>query len=190
MWKYEKTLQYPVHITNKDLRMAKYIITQFGGANGELGATLRYLTQRYTMPDDKGKALLTDIATEEMAHIEIITAMIYQLMEGATVDEIKNAGIGGNFAVYDNALFPADPNGVPFTTSYVATTGDFIADIESDMAAEQRARATYEHLMDLTNDPDVLGPLSFLRQREIIHYQRFKELRNYYLENQIQRKNS
>lgn len=190
MWKYEKKLEYPVNITKKDLKMARYLSAQYGGPNSELSACLTYFNQRYTMPDDKGKALLTDIATEEMAHIEIITSMIYQLMEGATVEEIKNAGIGGQFAVYDNALFPADPAGIPFTTSYIATTGDFIADLESDMAAEQRARATYEHLMDLTNDPDVLGPLSFLRQREIIHYQRFKELRNYYLENKIQNKTS
>lgn len=187
MWKYEKRLEYPVNITKKDLKMAKYLSAQYGGPDSELAACLRYFNQRYTMPDDKGKALLTDIATEEMAHIEMITAMMYQLMEGATVEEIKANGLGGHFAMHDSGLFPSNPNGVPFTTSYIETTGDFIADLESDMAAEQRARATYEHLMDLTNDPDVLGPLSFLRQREIIHYQRFKELRNYYLENEVQK---
>lgn len=111
--------------------------------------------------------------------------MAIQLMQGATVDEFKNAGLEGNFAQHDSALFPTDANGVPFTATYTSTTGDYIADLESDMAAEQRARATYEHLMDMTNDPDVLGPLSFLRQREVIHYQRFKELRNYYLENKM-----
>lgn len=116
--------------------------------------------------------------------------MSYQLMKDATIEEIKNAGLGNVFAQQDNALFPSDATGIPFTAAYINTTGDFISDLESDMAAEQRARATYEHLMDLTDDPDVLGPLSFLRQREIIHYQRFKELRNYYLDNQIQRKNS
>lgn len=187
MWKYEKKLEYPVNITKKDLKMAKYLFAQYGGPDSELSACLRYLNQRYTMPDDKGKALLTDIGTEEMAHIEIISAMIYQLMEGATIDEIKSSGLGGFYAMHDSGLFPSDPNGVPFTTAYIETSGDFIADLESDMAAEQRARATYEHLMDLTKDPDVLGPLSFLRQREIIHYQRFKELRNYYLENKIQK---
>lgn len=185
MFKYEKKLQYPVNIKKKDLKMAKYLMSQYGGPDSELAACLRYLNQRYTMPDEKGKALLTDIATEELAHLEMISAMIFQLMKGATIEEIKNASLGGHFSMHDSALFLTDPNGVPFTTAYIEASGDFIADIESDMAAEQRARATYEHLMDLTDDVDVLGPLSFLRQREVVHYQRFKELRNYYLENQI-----
>ena len=185
MWIYEKKLQYPVNIRKKDLKMAKYLLSQYGGPDSELSASLRYLNQRYTMPDDKGKALLTDIGTEELAHLEIIATMAYQLMQGATIEEIKNAGLGGMFAQHDSGLFPTDAMGVPFTTAYIETSGDHIADIESDMAAEQRARATYEHLMDLTNDPDVLAPLSFLRQREVVHYQRFKELRNYYLDNKI-----
>ena len=185
MWIYEKRLQYPVNIRKKDLRMAKYLYSQYGGPDSELSAALRYLNQRFTMPDDKGKALLTDIGTEELAHLEMIGTMIYQLTKGATIEEIKNAGMGGMFAMHDSGLFPTDSMGVPFTSAYIETSGDHIADIESDMAAEQRARATYEHLMDLTNDPDVLGPLSFLRQREIVHYQRFKELRNYYLEKKI-----
>lgn len=185
MWKYVKKLQYPVNINNKDLKMAKYLLSQYGGPDSELAASLRYLNQRYTMPDDKGKALLTDIATEEFAHLEMISAMIYQLMKGATIEEMKNAGLGGHFAMHDSGLFINDPNGVPFTTSYIDTTGDHIADLESDMAAEQRARATYEHLMDLTDDPDVLAPLAFLRQREVVHYQRFKELRNYYLNKKV-----
>ena len=184
MFKYNKMLAYPINIKKKDLRMAKYIITQYGGPYGELGAALRYLNQRYDM-DDKGKALLTDIATEELAHVEMIAAMMYQLMKGATIEEIKEAGLEGNFTMHDGAIYPMSPTGEPFTTAYIAVTGDYIADLESDMASEQRARATYEHLMDLTNDPDVLGPLSFLRQREIVHYQRFKELRNYYLEKKI-----
>ena len=190
MWIYEKKLEYPVNIRKKDLKMARYLMAQYGGPTGELSAALQYLNQRYTMPDDKGKALLTDIGTEELAHVEMISAMAYQLMRGATTEEMKAAGLGGVFAQQDNALFPSDSGGIPFTAAYINTTGDFIADLESDMASEQRARATYEHLMDLTSDPDVLGPLSFLRQREIIHYQRFKELRNYYLENKIQRKDS
>ena len=182
MWVYHKKLEYPVNITKKDLKMAKALLSQYGGPYGEMAAAIQYLNQRYTMPDDKGKALLTDIGTEELAHIEIISTMIYQLMKDASLDEIKKSGLEGNFAQFDHALFPSDANGIPFSTTYISTTGDFIADLESDMAAEQRARATYEHLMDLTNDKDVLAPLSFLRQREIIHYQRFKELRNYYLE--------
>jgi len=185
MWVYKKKLEYPVNIRRKDLKMARYLTAQYGGPDSELAACLRYLNQRYTMPDDKGKALLTDIGTEEIAHLEIIASMIYQLMQGATIDELKQAGMGGMFAQHDGALFPTDAMGVPFTTSYIEASGDYIADLESDMAAEQRARATYEHLMDLTDDNDVLGPLSFLRQREIVHYQRFKELRNYYLENDM-----
>lgn len=185
MWAYEKKLQYPVNIRTKDLKMAKYLMSQYGGPDSELAAATRYLNQRYTMPDDKGKALLTDIGTEEMAHWEMIAAMISQLMKGASVEELKEAGLAGHFAQHDHALFINDANGVPFTTSYIEASGDYIADLESDMAAEQRARATYEHLMDLTNDPDILAPLSFLRQREIIHYQRFKELRNYYLEKKV-----
>lgn len=182
MWKYDKKLQYPVNITCKDLTMAKYLVTQFGGANGELGAALRYLTQRYTMPTDKGKALLTDIGTEELAHLEMISAMCYQLMDGATVEEMKAAGLASHYTEHGFALFPTDSNGVPFTVTYIASTGDPIADLAEDMAAEQKARATYENLMALTNNPEILAPLSFLRQREIVHYQRFLELYNEYLD--------
>ena len=182
MWKYEKTLQYPVNIKHKDLQMAKYIITQFGGANGELGALLRYLTQRYTMPDERGRALLTDIGTEEMAHMEMISAMVHQLMEGATIEEIKAAGLEGHYTEHGRALYPVNAQGASFTVDYFAVTGDPIADLAEDMAAEQKARAVYEHLMDLTDNPEILAPLSFLRQREVVHYQRFLELYNYYLE--------
>lgn len=185
MWKYEKKLQYPVNIKNKNLKMAKYIITQYGGPAGELAAAWQYLDQRYIMPDDRGKALLTDIGTEEFAHVEIISAMLYQMMQGATEEELEAAGLGGHYAQFGKDLFPADTFGNPFNMSYIKVSGDYIADLESNMGAEQRARATYEHLMDLTDDPDILGPLAFLREREIIHYQRFKELRNYYLKTKI-----
>lgn len=181
MWKYEKKLEYPINIKNKDLRMAKYLITQYGGSNGELAAALRYLNQRYTMPDEKGYALLTDIGTEELAHVEMIATMAYQLTKDATPEEMKAAGLGGNYAEHGNALYPTDANGVPFTVAYFATTGDPIADLEEDKAAEQKARAVYENLINLTNDPDVVAPLSFLRQREIIHFQRFKELQDEYM---------
>lgn len=176
MWKYEKKLQYPVNIKKKNVEMAKYIITQNGGYAGELGATLRYLNQRYTMPDEKGKAVLSDIATEEMAHMEIVSAMVYQLLDGATPEELKKAGLGSQYTEHGNAVYPQDANGAPFTAAYFAVSGDPLTDIAEDMAAEQKARAVYEHLMDLTDDEDILGPLSFLRQREIIHYERFKEL--------------
>jgi spore coat protein JC len=182
MWKYEKKLEYPINIRNKDLRMAKMLVTQYGGSNGELTAALRYLNQRYTMPDDKGRALLTDIGTEELAHVEMISTMVYQLMEGATIEELKMAGLDSHYAEHGKGLFPTDANGVPFTAAYFATTGDPIADLEEDMAAEQKARAVYENLMTLTNNPDILAPLSFLRQREIIHFTRFKELYDEYRE--------
>lgn len=181
MWKYEKKLQYPVNIKKKDLNMAKCIMTQYGGPAGELAAAFQYLDQRYNMPDDRGKALLTDIGTEELAHVEIISTMVYQLMKGATKEELIKVGLDEMYAQFGRDLFPSDAMGNPFNMSYIKVSGDYIADLESDMGAEQRARATYEHLMDLTDDADILGPLSFLRQREIIHYQRFKELRDYYL---------
>ena len=176
MWKYVKTLEYPVNIKKKDLRMAKYLVTQYGGSNGELAAAWRYLNQRYTMPDDKGKALLTDIGTEELAHVEIISTMIYQLMKDASLEEIREAGLDSHYAEHGKGLYPTDANGVPFTVTYFATTGDPVADISEDMAAEQKARAVYENLINLTNDQDVIDVLLFLRQREIIHFNRFKEL--------------
>lgn len=182
MWKYVKTLQYPVNIKKKDLKMAKYLVTQYGGANGELGAALRYLNQRYTMPDDKGKALLTDIGTEELGHIEMICAMIYQLTKDASIEELEKVGLGPRYAEHGYGLFPTNSNGVPFSVEYFATTGDPLADLSEDMAAEEKARATYENLINLTNDKDVIDVLLFLRQREIVHFNRFKELYDEYKE--------
>ncbi len=181
MWKYVKSLQYPINIKKKDLRMAKYLITQFGGKNGELGAALRYLSQRYTMPDSKGKALLTDIGTEELGHAEMICTMVYQLLNGASLDEIKKAGLDSQYVEHGYGIFPNDSNGVPFSATFVVT-GEPVADLAEDMAAEEKARATYENLINLTNDPDIIGPLLFLRQREVIHYARFKELYDEYKE--------
>ena len=181
MWKYEKKLQYPVNIKNKDLKMAKCLLAQYGGPDGEFAAAMRYLNQRYTMPDSRGYALLNDIGTEELAHVEMIATMVTQLMKGATVKELIDAGLSSQYVQHDHAIFPTDANGVPFTSAYFATTGDWNADLTEDMAAEQKARVTYEHLMDMTNDPDLLAPLSFLRQREIVHFERFKNLRDIYL---------
>ena len=180
MWKYEKMLQYPINIKNKDLRMAKYLITQYGGPNGELCAAWRYLSQRYTMPDERGKALLTDIGTEELSHVEMISTMVYQLMKGATLKELREAGLDSMYAEHGYGIYPTDSNGIPFTVAYFASTGDPLADLSEDMAAEQKARATYENLINLTNDEDVIGPLLYLRQREIVHFARFKELYDYY----------
>lgn len=180
MWKYVKSLEYPVNIKKKDIRMAKYLVTQYGGANGELAAAFRYLNQRYTMPDNRGKALLTDIGTEELAHVEMISTMVYQLLKDATVEEMKEAGLDSHYAEHKNALYPTDANGVPFTVAYFATTGDPLADLSEDMAAEEKARAVYENLIDLADDQDVIDVLLWLRQREIIHFNRFKELYDIY----------
>ena len=182
MWAYNKRLQFPINIKKRDLRLAKILVTQYGGANGELAAALRYLNQRYTMPDNLGKALLTDIGTEELGHVEMISTMIYQLVKGATADEMKEAGLDPHYAEHALALFPTDANGVPFTATYFATTGDYLADLSEDMAAEEKARAIYENLIDLTDDSDVINVLLWLRQREIVHFARFKELYDYYKE--------
>ena len=176
MFDYNKRLQFPIEIRRKDLRFAKALITQYGGPEGELSAALRYLNQRYTMPDDKGKALLTDIGTEELAHVEMICTMVYQLMKDATIEELKAVGLDGHYADHGKALYPVNAMGVPWTAAYFSTTGDPVADISENMAAEEKARAVYENLMNLTNDQDILRPLEWLRQREIVHFNRFKEL--------------
>ena len=180
MFKYEKMLEYPISISKKDLRMAKLLITQYGGSNGELAASLRYFSQKFTMPDDKGKALLNDIATEELGHCEMICTMVKQLTQNATIEELKETGLDPHYAEHNKGIYPVDANGVPFTATYFAVTADPIADIMEDMAAEQKARAVYENLIDLTTDEDVLAPLLWLRQREVVHFNRFKELYEYY----------
>ena len=182
MFKYEKMLEYPINIKKKDLKMAKLLVAQFGGPDGELGAALRYLSQRFSMPEERGKALLTDIGTEELGHVEMICTMINGLIKDATIEEIKNAGLSSWYTQHNKGIYPMDANGVPFTSAYIASTGNPIVDLQEDLAAEEKARATYENLMDLTQDESILAPLSFLRQREIIHYNRFKELLDYYKE--------
>ena len=175
MWVYQKTLEYPVNLKNSDPRMAKYIMTQLGGPNGELAAALRYLQQRYTMPTGKTRALLTDIGTEEMAHVEIISTMVYQIMENATIDEIKKAGLAGHYADHGKGVYPTDATGNPWTATFFQSKGDVIADLHENLAAEQKARATYEWLLNLTDDYEIKKILGFLREREVVHYQRFGE---------------
>ena len=176
MFKYVKHTNFPINIRKKDLKMAKYLLTQFGGANGELAAAMRYFSQKFTMPDEYGKALLNDIATEELGHCEMIAAMVHQLTKDATVKELEEAGLASYYADHNKGIYPVDASGVPFTATYFAVTADPIADLMEDMAAEQKARAVYENLIDLTNDEDVLRPLLWLRQREVVHFNRFKEL--------------
>ena len=180
MWLYEKRLQYPINIKKPNAKAAAVIIDQLGGPDGELGAALRYLSQRYTMPYPEIQALLTDIGTEELSHVEMMSAMVYQLMKGASLKELKEAGLDSMYAEHGYGIYPTDSNGIPFTAAYFASTGDVLADLSEDMAAEQKARATYENLINLTDDEDVIGPLLYLRQREIVHFARFKELYDYY----------
>ncbi len=180
MFKYSKMLPYPVDIKKKDLKMAKYIITQLGGYAGELGAALRYFSQKFTMPDDKGRALLNDIATEEFGHAEMISTMVHMLTKDATLKEMEDAGLDTMYVEHGKGIYPMDSNGVPFSAETFASTGNHFADLSEDMAAEEKARAAYERLIDVADDPDVIEPLLFLRQREVVHFNRFKELYDYY----------
>lgn len=175
MWYYVKTLEYPVNLKSCDLQMAKFLISQYGGPDGELSAALRYLNQRYTMPTNKSKGLLTDIGTEELAHVEIIGTMVYQLMENASIEEIKKAGLAGHFTDHGKAPFHTDATGNPWTATCIQAKGEVIADLHENMAAEQKARVTYEWLITLTDDQEIIEILKFLREREVVHYQRFGE---------------
>ena len=176
MYKYEKHLAFPVNIKKKDLRMAKYIISALGGYAGELGAALRYFSQSFSMPDAKGKALLNMIATEELGHCEMISTMFRQLIKDATLEELESVGLGEYYTEHGKSVYPLNPSGVSFTADYFASTGNPVTDLCEDMAAEEKARAGYENLLNLAEDPDLIQPLLFLRQREVIHYNRFKEL--------------
>lgn len=180
MWTYEKRLAYPINITKRNLKMAKLIMSQYGGPQGELGAALRYLNQSYTMPDEYGKTLLQDIATEELSHVEMLCTMLVQLTKGATLEEIKEAQMEDYFTEHGLDLYPQSATNLPFSAAALSAVGDPLADISEDMAAEEKARAVYENLIDLTNDEELIGPLLFLRQREIVHFERFKELYKHY----------
>ncbi len=176
MWTYNKVLQYPVNIKCTDPRLAKVIISQYGGPDGELAASLRYLSQRFGMPDQIAKAILNDIGTEELAHLEMVGSIVHQLTKNATIEELEKAGLAPYYTDHGVDVYPVSAGGVPFTAAYIAAKGDPIANLQEDLAAEQKARATYEKLIDLCRDnPDVLDPLKFLRQREIVHFQRFGE---------------
>jgi len=180
MYKYFKKLNYPLRVQKKDLKMAKYLITQLGGPAGELGAALRYFSQKFMMPDERGKALLNDIACEELGHCEMIGTMVNQLLEKASLEEIEAAGLGSYYADHGKGIYPVDASGNPFSALTFSSTGDVFANLSEDMAAEQKARATYENLIRMSSDSSVIGPLLFLRQREVVHFERFKELYEYY----------
>lgn len=176
MWIYEKKLEYPVRVDGPNPKLAKAIITQYGGPDGELGASLRYLTQRYTMPIPQAKALLTDIGTEELAHMEIVASIVYNLIKDSSIEQIKAEGLEGYYADHDRGIYFVNGDGVPWTAAYIQSKGDPITDIYENMAAEQKARSTYEWLINLSDDPGATDTLKFLREREVIHFQRFGEM--------------
>ena len=173
MWSYEKKLQYPVNIKNPNPKLAKLIITQYGGPDGELGAAMRYLSQRYTMPYNEAIGILTDIGTEELAHMEMICAIVHQLTKGLTEQEIIDGGFSEYFVDHTTGLYPIAASGVPFSANTFQSTGDPIADLSEDLAAEQKARKTYDNILRFCDDPDVADPIKFLRERELVHFQRF-----------------
>lgn len=176
MWMYKKMLEYPADVTRPDPVFAGSLFAQLGGPDGELSAGLRYISQAFAMPIPEGKATLISIGTEEMAHWEIVATLIHKLIKGVPVPELVAAGLGAHYTQHDRAIYPHDAAGVPWTAAYIQSIGDPIADIHEDMAAEQKARTTYEHLMDQTTDPKILAALGFLREREVVHFQRFGEV--------------
>ena len=175
MWTYEKKLQYPVKIKNPNPALAKVIITQFGGPDGELGASMRYMSQRYSMPYGEVVGILSDVATEELAHIEMVSAIVHQLTRNMTIEQIKESGFEPYFVDHTAGIYPVAASGVPFSAMTFQSKGDAITDIMEDLAAEQKARTTYDNILRLVDDPDVRDPIKFLRQREVVHFQRFGE---------------
>lgn len=175
MFVYEKKLQYPVKIKNPNPALAKFIITQYGGPDGELGASLRYLSQRYSMPYPELKGLLTDIGVEELGHLEMVGAIVHQLTRNMSMEDIKRAGFDTYFVDHTAGIYPQFASGMPWTAATIAVKGDVITDLTEDMGAEQKARTTYDNILRLSDDPDVNDVIKFLRQREIVHFQRFGE---------------
>lgn len=175
MWIYEKKLQYPVRVDTTNPTLAAMLLEQFGGPDGELSAGIRYLTQRWTMPTNQAKATLTDIGTEELAHWEMIGTLVWKLVKDATVDQIKGTPFEAHYVNHGKSPYPHDASGVPWAASYINSKADPVADLHEDMAAEEKARATYEWLLHISDDPGVNDTLRFLRQREIVHFQRFGE---------------
>ncbi len=173
MWIYEKKLQFPVKIKNPDPKTASLIVSQLGGPDGELSASMRYLNQRYSMPYNEVVGILTDVGTEELAHLEIVASMLYQLTKNLNPEDIGKSPLAPYFVDHTTGIYPIAASGVPNDMKYIGVKGDVIADLNEDLAAEQKARVTYDNLIRLIDDPDVREPLKYLREREIVHYQRF-----------------
>lgn len=175
MFVYEKRLQYPVRIKNPNPKLAKIIITQYGGPHGEIGASLRYLSQRYAMPYPELRAILTDIGTEELSHLEMVGTIVYQLTRNLTPQQIQEAGFDTYFVDHTTGIYPIAASGTAFNAETFSVTGDTIADIHEDLSAEQKARLSYDNILRYADDPDVRDPIKFLREREVVHFQRFGE---------------
>lgn len=175
MFVYEKRLQYPINIKQTNPKLAQIIISQYGGPDGELGASLRYLSQRFTVPYPEVKAILTDIGTEELSHLEMVGSIVYQLTKNMTIEEVKAAGFDQYFVDHTAGVYPSSAAGVPYSAASMQVKGDAITDIHEDLAAEQKARVTYDNILRFCDDPDVIDPIRFLRAREVVHYQRFGE---------------
>lgn len=175
MFVYQKKLQYPINVKNSNPRLASVIISQYGGPDGELGASLRYLSQRYAMPYNEVKAVLTDIGTEELGHLEMVGTLVHQLTRNLTQEQIIASGFAPYFVDHTTGVYPTAASGSPWSADSIQSTGDVIADLTEDMAAEQKARLTYDNILRLSDDPDVSDVIRFLREREIVHFQRFGE---------------
>ena len=173
MWIYEKKLQFPVKIKNPNPRAAAVIVSQLGGPDGELAASMRYLNQRFSMPDRKIAGILTDVGTEELAHLEMVGSILYQLTRNLSAEEIEKSPLAPYFTDHTTGVYPVAAAGVPADMKYIGVKGDVLADLNEDLAAEQKARVTYDNLIRMMDDPDVKEPLKFLRERELVHYQRF-----------------
>ena len=178
MFVYEKKLQYPVKIKNPNPQFAKFIMSQYGGPDGELGASLRYLSQRFIMPYPELRAILTDIGVEELGHLEMIGTIVHQLTRNLSIDEIKAGGYEEYFVDHTTGVYPTAASGTPWNAAGIQSKGDVIADLVEDMAAEQKARVVYDNILRMVDDPDVRDPIIFLREREIVHFQRFGEALN------------
>ena len=183
MWEYQKKLQFPINIKNPDPKLATFIISQYGGPDGELGASMRYLSQRFSMKDDMAKGLLTDIGTEELAHLEMIGTLVHQLSKNLSTTQIENSPMAVYYVDHAKGVFPTSAAGNPWKAEYIGVKGDPIADLMEDLAAEQKARVTYDNILKMCDDPDVAKVIKFLREREVVHFQRFGECLNKVQEN-------
>ena len=176
MWNYEKRLQYPVNIKTPNAKIAQFIMSQYGGPDGEIGASMRYLSQRFAMPNRMASAVLNDVGTEELAHLEMVSTIVHQLTRDLSMEEIEKSGFGPYYIDHGNGIWPQAAGGIPFNACEFQSKGDVITDLHEDLAAEQKARSTYDNILRVVTDYDVCEPIKYLREREVVHYQRFGEL--------------